>query len=91
LLLDKPQKERPDKDAEIRQVIIRICIQFPTYGYRRVTAVLRNRLGRAINRKKVQRIMQEEGLTAPVKERKSEAHQRIRPHPGDSLKRTFPG
>jgi hypothetical protein len=69
LFLDKPQKERPDKDAEVKQAIIRICIQFPTYGYRRVTAVLRNRLRRAVNRKKVQRIMQEEGLTVPVKER----------------------
>jgi hypothetical protein len=39
------------------------------HGYRRVTAVSRNRLGRPINRKKVQRIMPEEGLTVPVKER----------------------
>jgi len=69
LLQDLPRKERPDKDAEVKQAIIRICIQFPTYGYRRVTAVLRNRLRRSINRKKVQRIMQEEGLTVPVKER----------------------
>ncbi|MEW6772089.1 MAG: DDE-type integrase/transposase/recombinase [Bacillota bacterium] len=47
LLQDLPQKERPNKDAEIKQAIIRICIQFPTYGYRRVIAVLRNRSSRA--------------------------------------------
>ena len=47
--------------ARIEEVLLR----FPTYGYRRVTAQLR-REGQEVNRKRVQRVMQENDLLAGV-------------------------
>ena len=48
-------------DAELKARMREICAEFPRYGYRRVTAQLRAE-GRMINRKKVARLMREEGL-----------------------------
>ena len=43
--------------------------QYPTYGYRRLTALLK-RAGWAVNHKRIQRIMAEMGLQRPAKRRK---------------------
>lgn len=48
-------------EAELRAAIERLVGEWPTYGYRRVTALLK-REGYAINRKRVQRLMQVMGL-----------------------------
>lgn len=53
------QKQR--EDADIRDMIEKIVIEHERYGYRRVTAQLK-REGIVVNKKRVQRIMQQEGL-----------------------------
>ena len=45
----------------MRDLIISLCEEFPRYGYRRVTAQLRNE-GTMINHKAVSRMMRENGL-----------------------------
>lgn len=62
--IDKPQKGQPD--ADLRDKIEAICLEFPRYGYRRVTAALRQQnLG--VNHKRVLRIMKDSGLLCQVK------------------------
>ena len=46
--------------------IIALARQYGRYGYRRVTALLRN-AGWAVNRKRVERIWRREGLKVPQK------------------------
>lgn len=48
-------------DMELRNLIQKIAIEFPAYGYRRITAELRNR-GYTVNHKKVLRLMREDNL-----------------------------
>jgi len=56
--------EDPDKKLEAR--INDICLEFPRYGYRRVTKQL-YREGWTVNHKKVYRIMREKGwLILPI-------------------------
>lgn len=57
-------------DAELlRQRIIELASKYGRYGYRRVTALLRNE-GWIVNHKRVQRIWREEGLKVPQKQMK---------------------
>jgi transposase InsO family protein len=56
-------------DADLRDRIETICLGFPRYGYRRVTAALK-REGKKINHKKVLRLMRESDLLCRVKRRK---------------------
>ncbi|RJS75473.1 transposase, partial [Methanophagales archaeon] len=48
-------------DMDVRNEIQRIAVEFPTYGYRRITAELRNR-GYSVNHKRVLRLMREDNL-----------------------------
>jgi len=48
-------------EADLRDRIELICLEFPRYGYRRVTHQLRQE-GRAVNHKKVLRLMRESDL-----------------------------
>ena len=48
-------------EADVRDRIESICLEFPRYGYRRVTHQLRQE-GRPVNHKKVLRLMQESDL-----------------------------
>ncbi|OXZ28448.1 hypothetical protein B9N49_01980 [Finegoldia magna] len=48
---------RPNKVMEIENKILKIRKENPNYGYRRITAMLK-RLGLKINKKKVQRLVQ---------------------------------
>ncbi len=52
----------PVEEAIVVERIQEICAEFPRYGYRRVTAQLRLD-GHLVNKKRVQRIMREQGLT----------------------------
>lgn len=64
-------KSQPDDDAEdiaLRDRIEHIILQFPGYGYRRVTHEL-HRQGWMVNHKRVLRIMQEESLLCQLKKR----------------------
>ena len=49
------------EETELRDAIQKIAVEKPTYGYRRITAQLR-REGRAVNTKRVLRIMREDNL-----------------------------
>jgi transposase InsO family protein len=67
---EKPQaaERRAGKDLDLRDAIERIVLEFPGYGYRRVSAELHRR-GFEVNRKRVLRIMREESLLCQLKRR----------------------
>jgi len=58
--------ERLKAEADLRDKIEAICLEFPRYGYRRVTHQLRHE-GQQVNHKKVLKIMQESDLLCQVK------------------------
>lgn len=58
------------EDGALRAALLDLAGQYPTYGYRRLTALLK-RAGWAVNHKRIQRIMTEMGLQRPVKRRKT--------------------
>ena len=58
------------EDAELlRAKVIELASEYGRYGYRRVTALLRNQ-GWIVNHKRVERIWREEGLKVPLKQPK---------------------
>ena len=57
------------EDDDLRAALLDLVGQYPTYGYRRLTALLK-RAGRTVNHKRIQRILREMGLQRPVKRRK---------------------
>ena len=64
----KPHRVRDD-EAPLTTAIIQLASAYGRYGYRRVTALLRA-AGWRVNRKRVQRIWQREGLKVPAKQSK---------------------
>ena len=62
------REKKAGKDVVLRDAIERIVLEFPGYGYRRVTAALR-REGWSVNHKRVLRIMREESLLCQLKRR----------------------
>jgi len=58
--------EEDEADVELRDTIERIILDFPGYGYRRVTHALK-RTGLIVNHKRVLRIMREESLLCQLK------------------------
>lgn len=62
-------KQIPEDEELLRQRIIELSSAYGRYGYRRVTALLRNE-GWLVNHKRVQRIWREEGLKVPQKQPK---------------------
>ena len=52
----------PVSDRDLIDELHLACAERPTYGYRRITALLRKRLKKPINHKKVYRLMKAEGL-----------------------------
>jgi transposase InsO family protein len=50
-----------DQDMELRNVIQKIAVAMPSYGYRRVRAELKRR-GHVVNHKRVRRLMREDNL-----------------------------
>lgn len=59
-------KDMPRTDVDIRDEIEKIVLEFPGYGYRRVTHELKRR-GHFVNHKTVLRIMREESLLCHIK------------------------
>jgi len=59
---------KTNKDVKLRDAIERIVLEFPGYGYRRVTATL-GREGWSVNHKRVLRVMREESLLCQIKRR----------------------
>jgi putative transposase len=62
------QPQQADDEA-LCAAILQVVGDWPTYGYRRVTAMLR-RAGWVVNRKRVQRLLREMGLQVPRKAQK---------------------
>ena len=60
---------RPDRNAELRDELIKLARQKPRYGYRRLHAVLERR-GQAVNVKRVYRLYVEQGLAVRRRRRK---------------------
>jgi putative transposase len=60
------KKEVPADEQELRDQIERVALEFPRYGYRRMTAELRRR-GAAVNHKRVLRLMREDSLLVQVR------------------------
>jgi hypothetical protein len=58
-----------DDEAALTADIIALAIQYGRYGYRRITALLRN-AGQVVNVKRVERIWRREGLKVPTKQPK---------------------
>jgi len=61
-------EEKAARDIELRDAIERIVLEFPGYGYRRLTKELHRR-GWSVNHKRVLRIMREESLLCQIKRR----------------------
>ena len=59
----------PDDEAGLTAAIIALATRYGRYGYRRITALLRE-AGWAVNRKRVERIWRREGLKVPAKQPK---------------------
>jgi putative transposase len=53
----------------LREEIVRLACQYARYGYRRITALLKND-GWVVNHKRVERLWRQEGLKVPRKQRK---------------------
>jgi len=67
----RPRGKSPEQmkaEADFRDRIEAICLDFPRYGYRRVTYQLK-REGKQVNHKKVLKIMRESDLLCRVKRR----------------------
>ena len=58
-----------DDEESLTQDIIMLAVRFGRYGYRRVTALLRDQ-GWQVNHKRVERIWRREGLKVPKKQPK---------------------
>jgi putative transposase len=66
---ERPSPEqKAAQDVELRDAIERIVLEFPGYGYRRVTKELHRR-GWTVNHKRVLRLMREESLLCQIKRR----------------------
>jgi putative transposase len=60
---------RPGEDRPLREALIEVAGQWPTYGYRRLTKQLQ-REGHDVNAKRVRRLMHELGIVGKAPERK---------------------
>ena len=83
---------RPNKDIEIEEKILKIRKDNPNYGYRRITAMLK-RSGMIINKKKVQRLVQNLKLQVKSYSRKSRKYSSYKGQIGkiadNKIKRNF--
>ena len=59
----------PDDEEQLTAAIIDLARQYGRYGYRRITALLRQ-VGWRVNKKRVERIWRREGLKVPQKQPK---------------------
>lgn len=61
-------EEQAEQDVNLRDAIERVTLEFPGYGYRRVTHALQ-RDGWSVNHKRVLRVMRQESLLCQLKQR----------------------
>jgi len=67
---------KPDRNAELREELVKLARQKPRYGYRRLHAVLERR-GERANVKRVYRLYAEEGLAVRRRRRKRLVRERV--------------
>lgn len=67
---------RPDRNAELREELVKLARQKPRYGYRRLHAML-SRRGYGVNVKRVYRLYVEERLMVRRKKRKRLVRERV--------------
>jgi putative transposase len=60
---------RPSEDRPVRDALLELAGEWPTYGYRRLTVMLK-RQGHAVNTKRVRRLMHELGIAGEAPRRK---------------------
>jgi putative transposase len=68
----KPKSQSPERmeaEADLRDKIEAVCLEFPRYGYRRVTHELKHQ-GCHVNHKKVLKIMRQSDLLCRVRHRR---------------------
>jgi len=71
-LHDLVQEQTVDGDeAAVMDRIRSLAAEHPFWGYRRITAYVRQRCGLRVNRKRVRRLMRLHGLSVPVKRYKA--------------------
>jgi putative transposase len=63
------ERKTPDDGERLISQIIKLATQYGRYGYRRITALLRNE-GWHVNHKRVERIWRQEGLKVPQRQPK---------------------
>lgn len=71
---------RQERDVALRDAIERLVLDFPGYGYRRVTKQL-HREGWDVNHKHVLRVMREESLLCQLKKQFIATTNSLHPHP----------
>ena len=77
------EEEAADPEVELRDAIEQLVLDFPGYGYRRVTAAL-HRAGWTVNHKRVLRVMREESLLCQLKRHfvpTTDSHHRYQVYP----------
>ena len=77
-LMDQPRStqryrsSQPDKDKPLVEAIRRLAKKYPRYGYRLITAKLRQE-GWRVNHKRVQRLWAKEGLQVPYRRKRKQS------------------
>ena len=71
---------RPDEDQPVKDALRELAGAWPTYGYRRLTAMLR-REGLRVNAKRVRRLMHELGICGEAPQRKPRTTDSDHPYP----------
>jgi len=67
------ETKQPDKDKPLIAAMKRLAGKYPRYGYRFITAKLRQQ-GWQINHKRVQRLWRKEGLQVPYRRKRKKSH-----------------
>ena len=62
-------RESDDEEQLLIQRMTELALQYGRYGYRRITALLRNE-GWGVNHKRIERLWRQEGLKIPQKQPK---------------------
>jgi putative transposase len=71
---------RPDEDRPVREALSELAGAWPTYGYRRLTVMLR-RAGLKVNAKRVRRLMHELGICGEAPRRTPRTTDSSHPYP----------
>jgi putative transposase len=61
---------QPSDEKTLTEDIVTLATKYGRYGYRRITALLNNRMGWRVNHKRVERIWRREGLKVPKRQPK---------------------